>query len=155
MKFKAKSLLLGICLALTLLAANVPAVARSTTGWNSFRVWSPLGADYCVGESFGAAFNKCDFDINLTFELLVDTASYKNVTVIDSPGGYGTLTCAAASFSGVNDGIVSTPSQTFNPSGQQSLYFRGLPVYSGWGMSLYCWNVSPGRGIANIDWNPA
>jgi hypothetical protein len=155
MKFKAKSLVLGICLAITLVAANNPAEARSTTGWNSFRVWSPLGADNCVRESFGAAVNKCNSDINLTFEMLVDTASYKYVTVVDFDGGYGTLTCGPVAFSGQSDVFVGAPPLTFNPSGQQALHFQPLPVYSGWGMSLYCWSISPGRGIATINWNPA
>jgi hypothetical protein len=154
MRFEAKSLFLSTSLLVVIFVLNIPADARTTTGWNSFRVWSPIGADNCVGESFGAAINLCSSDINLTFEMLVDTPGWKTVTVTNSPGGYGTLTCAAVSFSGVNDGIVSTYAQTFNVVGQQTLTFR-LSVSAGWGFSLYCWNISPGRGIAKITWGPA
>ena len=101
--------------ALVTLAAIPPAEARSTTGWNAFRVWSPLGADQCVAESFGAAVNRCNFNINLTFELVVDTAGWKHITVWDAPGGYGAFTCVAANFSGVNNGIGVSDGKTFNP----------------------------------------
>ena len=153
MRFKARSLLLGTCLMAGILAANVPVEARTTTGWNSFRVWSPIGADNCVGESFGAAVNVCRSNINLTFELLVDSPGEKTVTVMDNPDGYGVLTCAAVAFSGQDGGLVSSYPQTFNPSGQETLTFH-VTVSPGWGLSLYCWDVSPTKGIATIKWNP-
>ena len=153
MKCKTQSLLVAICLALSILAAGIPAEARDTTGWNSFRVWSPLGAYNCVGESFGAAVNVCNQNINLTFETVVDTAGWHTIGVWDSPGGYGSFTCAAYSFSGINDGAYWGTPATFNPSGQESLGFSTY-VYGGWAMSLYCYNVPPGRGIANLNWNP-
>jgi len=68
MKYNAKMWFLGMGVALVTLAAIPPAEARSTTGWNAFRVWGPLGADQCVAESFGAAVCRCNFNINLTVE---------------------------------------------------------------------------------------
>jgi hypothetical protein len=153
MKIKAKSLILGIWLALTLVAANIPAEARSTTGWNSFRVWQPYGADNCVGESLGAAFNRCSHNINLTFELVVDTAGSKSVTVLDRATQPGSMTCGAISFSPQNDTFIGSPSQKFDPGGQEAKTFQ-IFVNDGWTLSLYCWNVEPGAGIANINWNP-
>jgi len=153
MRFRAKPLFLGICLTGGFLAITVPAMARTTTGWNSFRVWSPLGAETCVGESFGAAVNICDYNINLTFELLVDTPGLKTVRVLDAPGGYGAFTCAGVSFSGQNNGLVSSDAKTFNPSGQEALTFQVF-VSADWGMAVYCWGVSPTKGIATITWNP-
>jgi hypothetical protein len=153
MRSKAKTLFLGTCLMAGLLAANVSAMARTTKGWKSFRVWSPLGAETCVAESFGAAVNICDYDINLTFELLVDTPGLQTVTVVDAPGGYGAFTCAAVAFSGQNDGLVSSDAKTFNPVGQEALTFQ-VTVSQGWGMAVYCWGVDPGKGIAKITWNP-
>ena len=153
MRLRAKSLFFGICLTAGFLATTVPAMARTTTGWNSFRVWSPLGAETCVAESFGAAVNICDYDINLTFELLVDTPGLKTVTVVDAPGGYGVLTCSAVAFSGQNNGLVSSDAKTFNPFGQEALTFQ-VPVAAGWGMAVYCWGVDSGKGIATITWNP-
>jgi hypothetical protein len=154
MKLRGKALFLQVLLALAVLAAGVPAEARSTTGWNSFRVWAPLGANNCVGESFGAAVNVCNSNLNLTFEMVADTAGWKKVEVWDSPGGYGTLTCSAITFSGQNDGLYVAPWQTFSPSGQELLTFWTY-VYPGWAMSLYCHSVQPGRGIATLNWNPA
>lgn len=74
MRFEAKSLFPGISLLVANFLLNIPADARTIMGWNSFWVWSSIGADNCVGESFGAAVYVCDSNINLTFELLVDTA---------------------------------------------------------------------------------
>jgi hypothetical protein len=153
MRFEAKSLFLGISLLVAIFLLNIPADARTTTGWNSFRVWSPIGADNCVGESFGAAVNVCDSNINLTFELLVDTPGEKTVTVVRNPNGYGSLTCAAVAFSGQNDGLVSSYPKTFLVYGQDTVSFQ-VPVFPGWGLSLYCWNISPSRGIATITWSP-
>lgn len=155
MKHKAKISFLAIGVALVTLAAIPPAEARSTTGWNAFKVWSPLGADACVGESFGAAFNRCEFNINLTFELAVDTPGWKEITVWDAPDGSGSFTCGAVAFSGVNHDIHGSETQhTFNPTGQERAVFW-LYVEPGDGASLYCWNIPPSRGIANINWNPA
>lgn len=55
MKHKAKSPLVGLCLAFAVLAINIPAQARSTTGWGGFR---GVGIN-CVNESYGAVVNKC------------------------------------------------------------------------------------------------
>jgi len=155
MKYIAKIWLLAMGVALVTLAAIPPAEARSTTGWNAFRVWSsPLGANQCVAESFGAAVNRCNFNINLTFELVVDTPGWKHITVWDAPGGYGAFTCVAANFSGVNNGIGVSDGKTFNPEGQEQLDFW-IYVHPGDGLSLYCFNVPPSKGISNINWNPA
>jgi hypothetical protein len=149
MKFKANALFFGMYLAVGIFAANIPAEARSTTGWNSFR---GHGID-CVSESYGAAVNLCSAAMNMAFETVVDTAGWKTIAVWDSPNGYGSFTCEAVSFSGVSDGVyVGTPLR-FNPSGQESLNFSTY-VYPGWAMSLYCYSVPQGRGIAIMNWKP-
>ena len=152
MKYKAKMWFLAMGVALVTLAAIPPAEARSTTGWNAFRVWGPLGADQCVAESFGAAVNRCNFNINLTFELAVDNPGWKHVTVWDAPGGYGAFTCGAGKFSGVNNDIYASYGKTFNTEGQGQLDF--WIYHPGDGLSLYCFNVPPSKGISNINWNP-
>jgi hypothetical protein len=154
MKYKAKMWFFAMGVALVTLAAIPPAEARSTTGWNSFKVWSPLGADQCVAESFGAAVNRCNFNINLTFELVVDTAGLKHITIWDAPDGYGAFTCGVVGFSGINNDIHASYGQTFNPEGQQKLDFW-FNVNPGDGVSVYCFNVPPSRGVANINWTPA
>jgi hypothetical protein len=154
MKYKAKIWFLAMGVALVTLAAIPPAEARSTTGWNAYRVWIPQGAEQCVRESFGSAINTCNYNISLTFELVVDTAGWKHVTVLDAPGGYGSFTCVAATFSGVNNNIVPSNGMTFNPSGQEQVDFW-INVAPGGGLSVYCLNVPPSRGVANINWTPA
>jgi hypothetical protein len=153
MKFRAKSLFLGTCLAVGILA-NIPAEARSTTGWNSFRVWGPtLGAYKCVGEKVGAAYNVCGSDIALTFETVVDNAGWHTITAWDSAPGYGNVECAALAFSEQADNIWFGQTVTFNASGQEAKPST-VYVYPGWAMSWYCGKVAPGRGIANLNWNP-
>ena len=149
MKRNAKSLLIAICLALGLLAANVPAEARSTTGWDGFR---GNGID-CVSESFGAVVNARCAPMSMAFEMVVDTPGWHSIGVWDSPGGYGSFQCQAFSFSGVNDGIYLGTRVTFAAVGQQSQNFTTY-VYPGWAMSLYCYEVPEGRGIANVNWTP-
>jgi hypothetical protein len=42
MRFEAKSLFLGTSLLVAIFLLNIPADARTTMGWNSFRVWRQL-----------------------------------------------------------------------------------------------------------------
>jgi len=152
-KYKAKMWFLAMGVALVTLAAIPCAEARSTTGWNAFRVWIPQGAEQCVKESFGSAINTCSYNIALTFELVVDTPGLKHITVLDAPDGYGAFTCGVVGFSGINNDIHASYGKTFNPVGQEKLDFS-FYVNPGDGVSVYCLNVPPSRGVANINWNP-
>jgi hypothetical protein len=153
MKFKAKSLFLGMCLAAGIFAVNVPAEARSTTGWNSFRPWPNPGWYNCVNEKNGAAYNACSSNIALTFETVVDHAGSHTISVWDSAPGYGSFQCAALAFSEQADHINFGNPVNFGVTGQEGLAST-VYVYPGWGMSLYCTQIPPGRGIANLTWNP-
>lgn len=153
MKLNAKSLLLGISVALTFVVANVPAEARSTSGWNSFRPWPNPDWYNCVHEQDGAAYNGCGSTIGLSFETVVDHAGWHSITVWDSAPGYGIVECAALAFSNQANSISFGNPIDFSSSGQEALTSSAY-VYPGWSLSLYCGQVPPGRGIASLNWNP-
>jgi hypothetical protein len=153
MKFRAKSLFLGMCLAVGIFAVNVSAEARSTTGWNSFRPWPNPGWNNCVKEQDGAAVNGCSSTIGLTFETVVDNAGWHSIQVWNSAPGYGAVECAALAFSQQANSIYFGNAIDFSLSGQEE-HTSTTYVYPGWALSLYCGTVSGGRGIANLNWNP-
>ena len=78
----------------------------------------------------------CSHNINLTFELVVDTAGWKSVTVLDRATQPGSMTCGAISFSPQNDTFIGSPSQQFYPGGQEAKTFQ-IFVNDGWTLSLY------------------
>lgn len=158
--FKASSLFLGVCLALTMFAATVPAEARSTTGWSSFRIWisktnkptTPYTAAACLDEDDGSVVNNCKstITVNLTFETDVDTAGSHTLSVTGAPGGTESFSCTLHAFSGGQLSSSSAPA-TVDPGKTASLT---VSVPSGGSMSLYCSDVPVGSGVANLDWNP-
>ena len=153
MKLNRSCLLLAACLALTVFASTVPAEARTATGFNSYRV-SPGSETSCIVEEWGAAVNNCSYSINLlAFETDVDGVGYHTISAWDYQNGYGSFTCGAVSFAQPNNQQWWGPTSTFNPSGQQQLNFTAY-VAPGGALSLYCYNVPQGRGIATLNWNP-
>jgi hypothetical protein len=153
--FKGSSLFLGICLALTMFAASVPAEARSTTGWNAFKIWhpaSPYTAASCLAEVDGSVVNRCasTTSINLTFETVIDNAGSHTLTVTGAPGGTASFSCTLHAFLA---GVLTSSSAaaTVAPGETTSL---SVSVESGGGMSLYCSDLPVGSGVANLDWNP-
>jgi hypothetical protein len=154
LNFNRTSLFVAICLALTALAATVPAYARSTTGFNSFHILTPDSAYGCVGESWGAVVNNCKYPVTFVFETTVENDGWHTINAWDSPSGTGAFGCYAISF-GENGKTQHYEGEaaTFNEFGQESLNFSAF-VNPGWSLSLYCWDVPPGRGISLLNWNP-
>jgi hypothetical protein len=153
--FKGSSLFVGVCLALTMLAASVPAEARSTTGWNAFHIWhpaTPYTAAGCLNEVDGSVVNKCasTISVNLTFEAVIDNAGSHTLTVTGAPGGTASFTCTLHAFLAGKLTSSSAPA-TVDPGETASL---SVSVESGGGMSLYCSDVPVNSGVANLDWNP-
>ena len=129
MKSKHQTLFLGMCLGLSLLAANVPAYARTTTAFSSFHIRTPLDANHnpnaCVVESYGAVVNRCPYTVGVMFDIPVDS-TYPHNTVwaqnyVHGTGTIGTY-CALYTFDGNGNGSLGTQA-TFNASGPQTLQF--------------------------------
>jgi hypothetical protein len=154
LKFNRSSLILGICLALTVLAA-VPGHARSTIGINAFHVLdkNPGNAYTCLDENWAAVVNNCNRPVSLTFDLPIDNVGWHEIDVVDAPGGYGSFECQAITFN-ANGGVDYYGTQaTFNPSGQETLSFY-TQVWPADSITIYCWNVPNSRGITSLNWTP-
>jgi hypothetical protein len=162
MKRKATALFLGICMTFSVFAAS-PADARSTTGFSAFHVevQGTLGTDpyTCLGEAFGAVVNNCGYSVSLEFDLPIDNTGGKTITVQDYWGPFGTpnapasFTCQVYSYAGTsNFSYVYGGAITFVQPGQQLAVNLDVPS-NGMSIQLICWNVPPGGGIANINWN--
>ena len=150
MKLNRSGLFLAICLALTVFASTIPAEARSTTGWNSWKLgWvSPYTDASCVYEWYGAVVNGCSSNVYLTFEMVVDNGGYHTINATGANTGTPFL-CQAFSFAGQSR--WSGTNTWVNP-GQTSTFT--VFVSSGGGMSLYCSNMGSRSGVANLNWNP-
>ncbi len=106
MKFKAASLFLGISLVLAV--ASTPAHARSVTAFGSFHAQSAtvLTDDpyTCITEDNGAAVNNCTYNVNLYFDLPIDTTTgTKTITVQDywsGPGSFTSFNCDSYVYTG-------------------------------------------------------
>ena len=163
MKLKSTSLFLGIALA-GLAAAGIPAYARTTTGFSAFHVElqgsTSTDAYDCLIEDFGAVVNKCGYDVSLEFDLPIDNTGSKTVTIQDF-WGIGTpsspFTCELYSYGGTtypgteNPEYVYGGSTTFyDPAVSQSIPIN--VANNGWSIQVICYNVPPGAGIANLNW---
>jgi hypothetical protein len=163
MKLKASTLILGLCLAMLAVAAS-PAYAASTTGFSSFHVEYQWTNEYknatfdspydCLIENYGAVLNQCGQDVSLVFDLPITSSGNHTIQVQDYWYGWPgntSFTCDAYSYAGTSGSVYAWGSLTFYEPGQN------LPVNvgNGNGMSiqLICWNVPPGGGIAQINWN--
>jgi hypothetical protein len=155
MKFKYQSLFLGICVVLSLVAANVPAYAENTTAFTSFHIRYPLDSAHnpyaCVVESYGAAVNQCPYQVGLMFDLPVDGYYVHNIYAQNFVFGTGRTgaTCYAWSYDGNGHGAEGTVA-TFHANGVQALAFA--TVFMGDTISLLC-DVPPGEGISSLSWN--
>jgi hypothetical protein len=164
MKFNAKSLFLTLGLAA--LAAGVNnAYARSTTGFSAFHVQfqGTLSANpyLCLGEYWGAVVNNCSYPVSLEFNLPIDNTGEAVVVVQDYWEPFGTanaapsFSCQAFSYGGSTNGpggFLSGAPVSFTQPGQTLTAQVKVPS-NGWSIQLICWNVPPGAGIANINWN--
>ena len=164
MKLKATTLFLGFCLAILAVAAG-PAYAASTTGFSSFHVEQTSANEFktgqfdnaydCLVESYGAVVNKCGYSVSLEFDLPITTSANHVITVQDYWYGWPnntTFSCTSYAYAGTGPDAAGVGNTIyFDLPGQQ----WNTNVANGNGMSiqLICWNVPPGGGIANINWN--
>jgi hypothetical protein len=158
MKRKAMSLILGFCL-LGLASAPNPAFARSTTAYNSFKVWQASKNDFkatysCLTESFGAVVNQCSFPVSLLFDVPIDNAGSHTFTVQNYFAGTdakNTFDCQSYVYNGsgsIGDGTIisfTAPGQSLETT---------VTVADGESVQLICKDIPAGGGVANIDWNP-
>jgi hypothetical protein len=155
--------------------AVLPAEARSTTGFASFRVANegsyPTDPYNCLMEDNGAVVNDCSFPVNLTFEVPVDKdgtcnfcvdvflSGYINfpMTVQSYWGSHASFSCAENYLSPSWDvGYLSTDSGTFFLNTYPTTTGFSINLIddaSGGALELDCTNIPPGAGIANINWN--
>jgi hypothetical protein len=158
MKRKTTSLFLGICL-FVLAGAASPAFARSTTAYNSFKVWMPskgaFKATYsCLTESFGAVVNNCAFPVSLLFDVPVDTSGSHKFTVqnyFDGTDAENTFSSSSYAYNGTG-GIVDGGAINFTRPGQSLA--TTVDVADASSAQLICKDIPAGGGVANINWNP-
>lgn len=160
MKFKATSLFLGLCLAILAVAAS-PAFARSTTAFSSFHVEREVPSQYasaenCLTESYGAVVNNCSYAVSLEFDLPIDTAAGEKIITVQN-GWFGTnpeetFNCFSYAYTGSQGSATSGTEVAFS-SPKEDLY-TVLSVTSGESIQVICWEVPPGGGVANFNWNP-
>jgi hypothetical protein len=158
MKLKATALLLGLC-SVIVTGLSSPVFARSTTAYNSFKVWMADKGQFestysCLTEYFGAVVNNCAFPVSLLFDVPVDTAGDHTFTVQDYFEGTdaeNTFTCQSYAYNGTG-GIVhgsvikfTGPSQTLETT---------VSVEGDSSVQLICSDIPVHGGVANLNWNP-
>ena len=117
-------LFLGLCLVLSAGAFNL-ASARSTTAFNSFKVWMSSKREFkstypSLTESFGAVVNQCAFPVSLLFDVPVDNAGSHTFTVqnyFKGTDGENTFSCQSYAYNG-SGGITPGSKISFTASGQ-------------------------------------
>jgi hypothetical protein len=158
MKHKLTSLILGLCLVLSTGAAN-PAFARSTTAFNSFKVWMASKNDFkatysCLTEADGAVVNNCTFPVSLLFDVPVDNEGSHTFTVqdyFDGTDAENSFDCESYAYNGTG-GISFGTTIGFTAPGQ-SLQTT-ISISAGESVQLICKDIPAGGGVANINWNP-
>ncbi len=158
MKRKATSFLLGIGLVILASAAS-PAFARSTTAFNSFKVWMASKNDFkatysCLTESFGAVVNNCTFPVSLLFDVSVDVSGSHTFTVqdyFDGTDAENTFGCQSYAYDGAGH-IVDGSAISFTAPGQT--LSTTVSVGDAGSVQLICKDIPKGGGVANINWNP-
>jgi hypothetical protein len=165
MKLKATSFLLGICLVGLAGAANPAYAERSTTAFNSFHVQSgsvfsdpPYTEDpyLCLTEDNGAVVNNCTFNVNLLFDLPIDRIGDKTIRVQDywnAPSPFVPFGCVSYVYTGMTGSSTVGTSLTFSGP-TQALFTHDNVSVLGDSMTVICWGVPPGEGVANLNWNP-
>jgi hypothetical protein len=105
-----------------------------------------------VTESWGAVVNNCTYEVDISFDLVIDHLIVHKVKAQNYVNGTGTTgaSCAAWTFDGDGNG-KGGPALVFNPNGAQTLTFTTVPF--GNNLSLLC-NLPSGEGISSIRWNP-
>jgi len=158
MKGKTKLLILGLCLALSLATATVPAEARNTTGFAGFHLDSPntYKSDpyLCLTEDHGAVVNSCGFTVGIVYDMPVDNTGTHWISVVGYWGFAGNYYCQPWAYDG-NGGAWAGPQVSFfaGERGSEGTWNTNVTTYSnGESITLYC--VLPnGAGIANVNWS--
>jgi hypothetical protein len=156
MKHTATSIILGFCVALLAIAAS-PAYARSTTAFSAFHVESPIASDpyTCLSENNGAVVNNCTYDVDIEFDLPIDTTGTKSITVQDYWAGTdqeNTFSCKSYAYTG-SEG-ASTQGTAIDFTATQQSFVTRVQVTAKESIQVICWQVPPGGGVANFNWNP-
>jgi hypothetical protein len=165
MKLKA-SLFVGICAAILAVAAS-PAYAetRATTAFNSFHVQSATPFSQptytedpylCLTEDNGAVVNNCTFNVNLLFDLQIDHKGEKSITVQDywnAPSPFVPFECVSYVYTGTMSSSYGGTIVTFTAPTTALITKDDVPAL-GNSMTVICWQVPPGEGVANLNWNP-
>lgn len=161
MKHKVTITLLGLCLATLAIAAS-PAYARSTTAFSAFHVEFNTVTKYsgnpylCLYENNGAVVNYCKYEVDLEFDLPIDSTGTKNIEVQDGWSGLGTgdenFTCQSFAYSGTKGSSnVGTEIQFTGPTENKT---TTADVDDGAiSIQVLC-NVPAGDAVANFKWNP-
>jgi hypothetical protein len=158
MKLSSASLLTGIGLAISALTA-VPAFAVSSTGFSLFHVENTVtgtqNAYLCLTESNGAVVNNCTYDVNLEFNLTINSLGKKSISVQNlwDTTPPSSFTCVAYAYSGVSNSSYAQTDLVYNPT--DNAFSGSIDVTeSGSSIQVICWGVPEHYGIANINWNP-
>ena len=154
MKFKATTLILGLCLAVLAVAPS-PAYARSTTGFSAFHVYPKNSPNNlaCLSEFFGAVVNNCTHSVGLEFDLPVDNAGTKKVQVLnywDGTDAQESFSCGAYAYNGNGTIVNGSPINFTKPN--QTLT-SAVTLTSGGAIQVTCTDIPPGGGVALINWN--
>lgn len=153
MKHKTASLILGLCL----VVVASPTFARTNTGFSAFHVESPIGSDpyTCLTEDNGEVTNNCTYNVTLEFDLPIDTANTKTITVMDGFNGTdaeNTFSCISYSYTGKSSVGEVGSIINFTAPGQKLSTTVLMPTgYTT--IQLICGNVPPGGSVAGLSWN--
>jgi hypothetical protein len=157
MKLKATSLFLGLCLAILAVAAS-PAHARSTAAFGAFHAQSAtvLTEDQylCLTEDNGAVVNNCAEPVNLFFDVQIDKAGEKTITLQDywkSAGKFRSFQCVSYAYTGTMSSSTMGTTITFTETTQT--LSTNDDVAPGDTVTVICWQVPPGEGVASVKWN--
>ena len=156
--------MLGLMFIAVLAALATPgrlvAQARSTTAFNSFHVQSAyVGKEdpyLCLTEDNGAVVNNCSYSVNLLFDLPIDHIGDNTIRVQDywgAPREFVQFGCTSYVYTGSEGGSFVGTSLTFTAP-KMALNTKDNVPALGDSMTVICWAVPPGEGVANLNWNP-
>ncbi len=159
MKIKAASLFLGICLAMLAVAAT-PAHARTVTAFGAFHAQSATvfteDPYSCITEDNGAVVNNCTFPVNFYFDLPTDNVGAKTITVQDywnGPSTFAPFNCVSYVYTGKTSSSIQGTGVTFTAPSQARNTTDSIPAGSGDTLTVICWEVPAGEGVAKLRWN--
>jgi len=157
MKLKAATLFVAICLVCAL--ASSPAYARSKTAFGSFHIQSAtvLTEDQylCLTEDNGAVVNNCTSAVDLFFDLPIDSVNAKTITIQDYWNGPPTFTpfnCVSYVYKGKSSSSTVGTQVTFTAP-LTTLSTKDTVSVAGETLSVICYAVPPGEGVASLRWN--